>query len=182
MSAQQDFERIWTSVESIVQGALLDGDNENIFDVASDVWQREKSKWRDSGRVQYNFLLILRKKNPSYAEQFLSSVEKFSFRKVKVASSPSSIPYIFGTLCFTAVGICAGYFLPTDSFLPNLIGQLPTIILGGMVFGGIGCNIFKSLYQNKTRALLKVSATAYAGQLAPLRKTLLDLCRKADTT
>lgn len=180
MSTQKDFERIWNSVEAIVHSALLKENGDNFLGAAKEAWEREKSKWRNSDSVQYNFLLTLRKKNPACAEQFLVAVEKFSFRKVKTNTASSLVPYIFGTLCIGAAGACVGYFLPEDSFLPSLIGHLQTIILGGVVFAWIGGGIFIGLRKNKINALRKKSADTYLEQLKTLRKTLSELCRKAD--
>lgn len=180
MSAQKDFERIWNSVEAIVHGALLKENGDNFLGAAKEAWEREKSKWLNSNSVQYNFLLTLRKKNPVWAEQFLATVEKFSFRKVSLNNSPSLIPYIFGTLCLGAAGAGAGYVLPEDSFLPSLIGHVQTIILGGAVFAWMGGGIFIGLRKNKINALRKKSANVYLEQLKTLRKTLSDLCKKAD--
>ena len=181
MSTQKDFERIWNSVEVIVHGALLTESGDNFLGAANEAWQREKSKWRKSDGVQYNFLLTLRKKNPACAEQFLAAVEKFSFRKISLHTSPSSAPYIFGTFCIGAAGACAGYFLPEYSFLPSLIGHMQTIVLGGAVFAWIGGGIFIGLRKNKLNALRKKSADTYLEQLKILRKTLFDLCKKADS-
>lgn len=179
-TTERDFERIWKSVESIIHGTLLSGDIENIFDTANGAWDLEKEKWRDPVRVHYNFLLALRKKNPLCAKRFSEAIEKFSFKKVKLPAPPSLVPYIFGTLCFATAGACAGYLLPEDSFLPRLIGQLPTIFLGGSIFAGIGNGIFGGLRKNKIKALLKNSANLYVAQLNPLRQSLIELCRKAD--
>ena len=178
MTTECDFERIWDSGESIIHGKLLDADD--IFKAANDAWAVEKKKWREPSHVNCKFLQTLSRKNPLVGKHFREELEKFSFRKVNSSSSPSPLLYILGTLCIAAAGICTGYFLPEDSFLPSHIGHLQTIILGGAVFAWTGGGILVGLRKNKIKALRKKSVSAYLEQLKPLRQTLLELCRKVD--
>ena len=182
MSSQQDFERIWKSVELIIYDALLSGKIENIFDTLNTAWALEQKKWREPTRVHNNFLLALSKKNFACFKQFHEATENFSFQKVALPASPSLVPYFFGVFSFVVLGICAGYFLPPDSFLPNLIGRLPTIIFGGIFFAGMGNGIFEGLRRIKLKAWRKTSANLYMEQLNSLRQVLLELCKKADAS
>lgn len=180
MSTVQDFERIWDSVEAVISGTLIDASD--IFNELNEAWTFEQKKWRDPTRLQYNFWLTLNKKNPALAKEFIATIEKFSFRKADLPTSPSLAPYVFGTLCFAAAGAALAYILPEDSFLPRLIGHIPSIILGGMVFAWTGGGIFIGLRKNKTKILRKRAVNAYLKQFKPLRENLIEVCKKIDET
>ena len=179
MSFEKDFEHIWISSEAFLYKALIDVADRNIFDAVNEAWQHEKLKWRNSGQVQCAFLKSLSRQNPSCAEEFLETFEKFSFKKIDLPT-PGFAPYVFGTLCFAATGAGIGYFLPSDSFLPKFIGDIPTIIFGGVFFAWIGGGVFLRLRRNKANTLRDLSANAYIEQMKPLQQVLSGLCKKGD--
>lgn len=183
MSLQSDFENIWKSVKSVIRGKLIREQEETnavTLKNANKAWYHEKQNWQDPMQIQYNFLRSVEKKNPECARQIKDAVDQFSFHKVKLAELPSTVPYFTGTIVSTSIGTGIGYFLPDSSFIVNLIGRTPTLILGGMLFTLLGGNIMYSLWKNKSIEARNNSADLYAAQLEPLRQTLLELCQKAD--
>lgn len=183
MSFEQDFERIWKSVISSVSGTLTGKQREtNIvtIDDAVLVWMREMQNWDDPMRVQNSFLVMLRRKNPENARRFREALDGFRFKTVALEKLPSSVPYITGTIGTAALGGLMGGILPETSFLPQLIGRIPTVLAGSVFLAGLGGSVMRGLWQTKTHNANEGAAQKYTDQLKPLHDTLLKICKESD--
>ena len=184
MPFSQDFERIWKSAVSSINGLLIDRHRESnlvTLDDASRAWERERQNWDDPMRVQNSFLNMLERKNTEYARQFREALDDFAFQEVALSELPSSIPYIAGTAGTGVLGGVIGEMLPDTFFLTKLIGRVPTILAGAVFFAGLGGSVMRGLWKSKTTHANDGAAQKYIAQLNPLHDKLLKICKQADT-
>lgn len=183
MSFTQDFERIWKSVNSSISGVLIGKQHESnivTIDDANHAWRRERQNWDDPMRVQNSFLVMLDKKKPEYARRFRDELDDFSFAKVDLVKLPSPVPYLAGTTGIAVLGGVFGGILPETSFITNMIGRIPTVLVSSLFFGGIGGGVLRGLWQSKTHSANEGAAQKYASQLRPLHDALIKICQQAD--
>ena len=184
MSLTSNFEMAWKPVEQSVRATLLREQQERntvTLACANRAWEQEKWNWSDTAKIQFSFLRELEKKRPDYAKTFRDKISKFAFQEVQLPTLPNPVPYVLGAAGTAVAGGALGWFLPATSFLPKLIGRIPTITAGCVILGGLGGGIMKELWDSQAGTVLENSAELYMTQLEPLHRTLRELCQKADS-
>lgn len=183
MGFAADFERAWKPMADGIKAALLKELKEKnavSLEAARKALERERRNWEDPLRAQYSFRKGLENKAPEHAEAFTEVLGRFQFAEAVLPPLPGKIPYIAGGGALAAAGGVISSLLPADSFLPSLIGHIPVVILGILVFAGIGAGLARTMWQAKAEAARKGCAELYAAQLKSLHDELLEICRKAD--
>ncbi len=182
MSLVSDFELAWKSTRAAVSAALLQEQkerNEVTVECAEQAWRRELRHWSDPMRPQGSFLKGLAKKNPTCAQKLKTAMEAFSFREVQLPPVPSGVPYAAGSVVCAVLGALVGFVLPATFFLPRLIGRVPTVLLGAVLFAGVGGGLLHTVRQVKAEAARADCSRLYTDQLDALHKMLRELCEKA---
>lgn len=183
MGFEKDFEHVWKPMANGIKAALLKErkeKNEVSVENAVNALMREKREWSDPLRVQYSFIISMQDKAPESARMFQEALERFQFAEVPMTPLPGKMPYMAGALLAAAAGGFAGSLLPESFFLMTLIGRIPVILLGAVVFGGIGIGLSRTLWQAKAEESRKDCAEPYMEQLQALHNQLLEICRMAD--
>lgn len=183
MGFAADFEQAWKPMSDGINAALLKEQKEKnavLQETAVKALMREKRNWSDPLRVQYSFIASMQGKAPEYVDMFQEALERFQFTEVPMPPLPGKIPYTAGTALAAAVGGYGSSLLPEHSFLPSLVGRIPVVLLGTVVFGGIGAGLFRSQWQAKAEESRKDCAKPYMEQLQALHDELLEICRRAD--
>lgn len=183
MGFVKDFEQVWKPVADGIQATLLRERKEKNAvsqETAVKALTQAQRNWNDPLRVQYSFIVSMQAKAPECGEMFKEALERFQFTEVWMPPLPGKMPYMAGTALLAAVGGFGSSLLPARSFLPSLIGRIPVIILGTVVFGGIGVGLFRSLWQTKAEEMRKGCAEPYMEQLQVLHDELLEICGRAD--
>lgn len=183
MGFAKNFEQVWKPMADGIKAALLKEQKEKnavSLKVAAEALMQERRNWNDPLRVQYSFMTSMKSKTQECEEAFKEALEGFEFVEAALPPLPNKIPYMAGAVLAAAAGGLISSLLPADSFLPSLIGRIPVIILGIVVFAGIGIGLFRSLWQIKAEESRKGCAELYMEQLQTLHDELLEICRRAD--
>lgn len=183
MGFVKDFEQVWKPMSNGIQAALLREQKEKnavSLQTAVGALMQAKRDWNDPLRVQYSFITSMQAKAPECGEMFKEVLERFQFTKVLMPPLPDKMPYMAGTALSAVAGGFGSSLLPEKSFLPSLIGRIPVVMLGAVVFGGIGAGLFRSQWQAKAEKLRKDCAKPYMEQLQILHDELLEICSRAD--
>ena len=123
---------------------------------------------------------MLEKKKSEYARRFRDELDDFSFEEVELVKLPSSVPYLAGTTGIAVLGGIFGGILPETSFITNMIGRVPTVLVSSFFFGGLGGGVLRGLWQSKTHSANEGAAQKYTAQLKLLHDALLKICQQAD--
>lgn len=183
MGFVKDFEQVWKPGLDGITAALLREQkekNEVSQEIAVKALMQAKRNFSDPLRVQYSFLVSMQDVAPKCGETFQKVLEQFQFAEVPMSPLPSKIPYKAATVMSAAVGGFGSFLLHEHFFLPSLIGRIPVVILGAVVFGGIGAGLFYSQWQARAEESRKDCAKLYLEQLQALHDDLLEVCGRAD--
>lgn len=183
MGFEKDFEQVWKPMSDGIKASLLKEKKEKnavSVETAQKALMQEKRKWSDPLRVQHSFMTSMQEKAPECAKIFQNALEQFCFSEAMLPPLPNKMPYMTGAALAAAVGGFIASLLPEKFFLLNLIGRIPAIILGAVVFGGIGAGVFRSLWQAKAEDARKECIKPYVEQLQVLHDELLEICSRAD--
>lgn len=183
MGFVKDFEQAWKPVEDGIKAAFLreqKAKNAVSPETAVNALMQAKRNFSDPLRVQYSFIVSMQDAAPECGELFQETLERFQFVEVPMSPLPGKMPYMAGTVMSAAAGGFCSFLLPEHTFLPSLIGRIPVVVLGTVVFGGIGAGLFRSRWQARAEESRKECAKPYMEQIQTLHDELLRICSRAD--
>ncbi len=187
MAFANEFDTQWNSVTAYLESEMIkQSDSKNGINL-QDIEQKfenEKKRWSVPGQFNCAWHELLKKKNPTVAEAFLTALERAHFKQVQV-EQPTSSATIISTIGCAAIGYCISALMNQGILFASLAAKLAnnSVIFSGLVTivgGAIGGVVGNSFTQKKKTQINADLREQYVKQLREIQSTLRAIVQGAD--
>ena len=177
MSIISDFELVWKPFEDKIYSYIVSNPSAQSADIQG-FFNRTVRMWEDPSRTQCGFLDKYSRKEPLMGSEIRSALKEFQFGAPEEAGKVSLLPYGCASAGAGALGAIIGILLPKASLMKKVLGAVPTVVLGALLFSALGGGIAKSMYDNTLLEKSQAQSEYYRRQLQELHETICALCKK----
>lgn len=166
MNFSQEFEQQWTTLTNCLISEVLrsaDSGKAVSHEQLDQLFTNEKLRWSVRGQYQNTWLELVRKSNPTVAEEFEKTLESLQLQPIIPQEKPGAVLSVGAT----AGGAVVGYGLAKLLTFSTLMATL-----GAVVFGSMGLGLGKTLQAKKLAEALAKDADTYKAQLQEAGKQL----------